>query len=281
MKSLRLTGIGLHIPQMEEFIAKKPNVAWVEVPTENYFAEGGKSIFLLQQTRRDYPVSLHGMNLSLGSTDELNWHHLKQLRDLIKLIDPGLVSDHLAWSSLHGHYFHDLLPLPFTEETLNHVVNRIQQIQDYLKRQILIENIASYVKYNSANIPEDEFLIAIAKQSGCGILLDINNVYINASNLRYNPYVFLKSIPKELIQQFHLSGFSTTLINHQEWLVGTHDRPIVSAVWDLYRFAIEHLGCKPTIIEWDNNLPALDTLCLEAYRAEKILRETYATNDIN
>ena len=273
--SLLLTGIGLRTAHYSEFLDKHPDVAWVEVHSENYFCDGGKPLQTLDKIRSDYPVSLHGVSLSIGSADELNWQHLKQLRDLITHINPCLVSDHLSWSSINGQYLHDLLPLPYTEEALAHVVERIQTVQDFLNRQILIENVSSYVQFASSSIPEQDFLREVATKSGCGILLDINNIYVSATNLGYNPETYFSSIPSDLVQEIHLAGFTTTVVDERQILIDSHNRPVVPAVWDLYRKAIQVLGRKPTIIEWDSDLPALETLCLEAYRAEKIMRETY------
>jgi len=273
--TLQLTGIGLRTPHYAEFLEKRPGVAWIEVHSENYFGEGGKPLNILEQVRRDYPVSLHGVSLSIGSADELNWNHLKKLRDLSHRIKPCLISDHLCWSSINGHYLHDLLPIPYTEEALQHVVERIKQIQDYLQQQILIENISSYVEYNNSAIPECEFLSEVAKQSGCGILLDVNNIYVSASNMGHNPDKFIYAMAPDIVQEIHLAGFSTSNINGKEVMIDSHNRPVIPAVWDLYRKAVSHLGLKPTIIEWDSDLPSLETLCLEAYRAETIMREIY------
>ena len=276
MKSpLSLTGVGLRAPHHQDILEKRPGVAWLEVHSENYFAEGGKSLHFLEQIRELYPISLHGVSLSLGSSDELNWQHVKKLRDLITRIQPCLVSEHLSWSSLDGHYLHDLLPMPYTEESLQHIVARIRQVQDYLNRQILIENISSYVAFKSSVMHEWEFLVEVAKQSGCGLLLDINNIYVNATNLGWNPQHYIAAIPAALVQEIHLAGFTIVKRDDKEVLIDSHNRPVVPAVWDLYRYAIKTLGVKPTIIEWDNDLPALETLCLEALRAEQIMRESY------
>jgi uncharacterized protein (UPF0276 family) len=273
---LQLTGIGLREPHYAAFLEKRHNVAWLEVHTENYFGDGGKHQQTLETLRHDYPISLHGMGLSLGSADELNWQYLKKLKDLIARVNPCLVSDHLSWSSIDGQYLHELLPLPYTPETVAHVVTRIQQVQDYLQCQILIENIASYIRYENSTMTEWEFLNAVALQSGCGIVLDISNIYLNATNFGFNPDIYLAAINPKLIQEFQLGGFSSTTINEKEIFINSHNKPIVPAVWNLYQHAIQLLGRKATIIEWDNELPSLDTLCLEAYRAEKILRESYA-----
>lgn len=276
MKSaLLLTGIGLRAPHYSEFIEKQPKVAWIEVHSENYFVEGGVPLYTLETAREQYPISLHGVGLSLGSADELNWRHLKQLRDLILRINPCLISDHLSWSSINGQYLHDLLPLPYTKESLEHIISRIEQIQNYLNRQILIENISSYIQFDASTISEPEFLTTIAERSGCGLLLDINNLYVNATNFGYDPLKYISTIPTKYVQEIHLAGFTTRLIQDKEILIDTHNRPIVPAVWELYRQAIQLLGRKPTIIEWDSELPSLDTLYLEAYRAETILKEAH------
>lgn len=274
--SLQLTGIGLRTPHHAAFLENRPGVAWVEIQSEHYFVDGGKSLQALTAIRQDYPVSLHSSSLSLGSADELNWQQLKKLRDLSLRIDPCLISDHLSWSSIDGHYLHDLIPIPYTEEALTHVISRIKQVQDYLNKQILIENIANYMKFNASIIPEAEFLTEVASQSGCGILLDINSVYISAMNLHFDAIEYLSHIPAKLVQEIHLSGFSSSHVNKKEILVPSHDRPIVPAVWNLFRQSIKQFGAKPVMIEWDTDLPTLDTLCLEAYRAEKTMREEYA-----
>lgn len=276
--SLQLAGIGLRTPHYSEILDKKPGVAWFEVHSENFFGDGGKPAYFLEKIREYYPISLHGVSLSIGSADELNWQYLKKLRDLIKWLHPCLISDHLAWSSIHGQYFHDLLPLPYTEESLKHIINRIQTIQTFLDRQILIENISSYVQYTHSTLSEWDFIKEVAQQSGCGILLDVNNIYVSAMNLEFNPATYLAGIPPRFIQEIHLAGFTSTYIDDKEMLIDTHNRPIVPAVWNLYREAIRLFGIKPTMIEWDTDIPALETLCLEAFRAEKIIRETYGSS---
>jgi len=273
---LSLSGIGLRTAHQTELLEKRPPIAWLEVHSENFFAEGGKALDILQKIRQHYPISLHGVSLSLGSSDELNWQHLKKLQDLIQRIDPCLVSEHLSWSSINGRYFNDLLPLPYTEESLQHMIERVEQVQDFLKRQIIIENISSYCAYPSSTIPEWEFLQQLANQSGCGILLDINNIYVSATNLHFDPQTYLRAISPDSVQEIHLGGFSTAVIEQQEVLIDTHSRPVVPAVWDLFRQAVRLYGIKPTMIEWDKDLPSLETLYLEAYRAEQIMGEAYA-----
>lgn len=273
--TLQLTGIGLRAPHYEAFLAQKPPVAWVEVHSENYFGDGGKDIQTLEEVRAHYPVSLHGVSLSIGSTDELNWHHLKKLRDLIWRVEPCLVSDHLCWSSVHGQYLHDLLPLPFTHEAVQQAVSRIQQIQEFLRRQILIENISRYIQFRTADMSEQDFLIDVATQAGCGILLDINNAHVNAQNLGLDANAFLGAIPAHLIQEIHLAGGTTITMGSENILIDSHNQPVPEVVWDLYRNTIERIGIKPTIVEWDSDLPSLDTLYNEASQAETILRAAY------
>lgn len=275
-----LTGIGLRPAHHADFLANTPGFAWLEVHSENYFGEGGKALQSLEKISQHYPISLHGVSLSLGSADELNWQHLKHLQELIKRINPCLVSEHLSWSSINGHYFHDLLPIPYTEEFLKYLVTRIQQVQDYLQRQILIENISSYVQYHQSSIPEHEFLTNLAQEAGCGILLDINNIYVSANNLNMNTHHYIDGIPPALVQELHLAGFSKTKLHEKEVLIDTHNSCVTPEVWDLFAYAINKFGRKPTIIEWDSDLPSLDVLYAEAHRAESIMREIYVATKL-
>lgn len=277
LTQLQLTGIALRPPHMDYFLQQKPKVAWVEVHSENYFGEGGSSFQQLHQIRKDYPLSFHGVNLSIGSADDLNWQYLKNLKQLFERFEPCLVSDHLAFTSVNGQYFHELLPIPYTSETLDHVVMRLQEVQEYLQRKILIENISAYVAYDFSTYSEWDFLSEVANRSGCGILLDVNNLYVNSVNLHFSTEKYLEGLSLNHIEQLHLGGFSVEKINDRDVLVDTHSKPIVPAVWDLYKEVIQKFGPTPTMIEWDTDLPTLETLYLEAYRAEKLLRETYAT----
>lgn len=275
--TLRLTGIGLRSPHIAEFLERQLNVPWVEVHSENYFAAGGNSLHQLDRVREQCPVSLHGVGLSLGSCDEMNWLHLRKLRDLVTRVDPCLVSEHLCWSSIDGQYLHDLLPLPYTEEALTHVVNRIQQVQTYLQRQILIENVSGYITYHESVMPEHEFLVEVAKQSGCGILLDINNLYVSAYNLGINAEAYLAHIPKDLVQEIHLAGFTSTKIDDKDVLIDSHNRSVANGTWELFTKATKQLGVKPTMIEWDQDLPSIDRLLEEAHKAETIIKDAYVT----
>ena len=264
-------GIGLRSAHHREVVDTRPALGWFEVHSENYFGDGGLPLFYLEQIRKDYPLSLHGVGLSIASTDELNWQHLAKLKSLIERFQPGLVSEHLCWSSVGHIYTNDLLPLPYTEEALTHTCNRIAQVQDYLGRQILIENVSSYLRYRHSTITEWEFLAAIADLSGCGILLDVNNIYVSATNHRFDPYCYLHAIPISSVQEIHLAGFA---INHYQQggvLIDNHGARVAQPVWELYRHAVQRFGVLPTLIEWDTDIPPLAVLLDEARKADSVL----------
>lgn len=267
-------GIGLRAPHYQEVTESRPAIGWFEVHSENYFGDGGQPLFFLEQVRRHYPVSLHGVGLSLGSVDPLNLDHLKKLRSLIARYEPGLVSEHLCWSSVGGRYLNDLLPLPYTEEALAHVAARIMQTQDYLKRQILVENVSSYVQYRHSTLNEWEFVVEVARRSGCGILLDINNIYVNAVNQNFDPLRYLHAIPRGLVQELHLAGFAVNREADREILIDHHGAPVTEAVWALYHEALQYFGPTPTLIEWDTEIPSLSVLLAEARHAQTLLDQT-------
>ena len=275
--SLLLTGIELTDAYHDAILTKRPGFAWLEIESEPYIEQNDNLLNRLDQIRQHYPISMHGTGLSLGSADDLNWQHLKQLKELAARIEPCLISGPLAWSSINGHYLHELLPLPYTDESLEHLISRIHQVQEYLGRPILLENIASFIRYTHSTIPENEFLNRIAEKTGCGILLNITHLYINAMNFKFNPVTYLTHLSTRHVQEIHVSGFSSTTIHEKDVLLDTKDHSIVPAVWELFCAAVRQLGKKPTIIEWNKKIPPLDTLYLEAFRAEKILRETYVT----
>lgn len=265
-------GIGLRALHYHDILNTHPTVGWLEAHPENYFGAGGKSLYILQQLRADYPLSLHGVGLSMGSMDSLSRIHLDKLKDLIRRFEPALVSEHLSWGSVDGRHHNDLLPLPYTEEALNHMVDRVAQVQDYLGRQILVENVSSYLEYQESTIPEWEFLVELSKRSGCGLLLDVNNIYVNARNHGFNPETFLLAIPRTApVQEIHLAGFTVDSVEDEQILIDTHSQPVCDAVWVLYRKAIQRFGKVPTLIEWDADLPALEVLLAEARHADLIL----------
>lgn len=264
-------GIGLRAEHYADLLETLPAIAWLEVHSENYFGAGGKPLFFLESIRAHYPLSLHGVGLSIGSTDPLNAAHLAKLKDLIRRFEPTLVSEHLSWGSVGGRYVNDLLPLPYTEEALRHMVERVSQVQDYLGRQILIENISSYLQYEASSIPEWEFLAELARRAGCGLLLDVNNIYVSARNHGFDAGIYLQAIPADRIQEIHLAGFTVNRFEDGEILIDTHNRPVSQAVWELYRKGVQRCGPMPTLIEWDTDLPPLAVLLEEARRADAIL----------
>jgi len=265
------SGIGLRAPHYRDLLALLPGIAWLEVHSENHFGAGGQPLHYLERARAHYPVSLHGIGLSLGSADTLDLQHLARLKALIELIEPGFVSDHLSWGSVGGRHLNDLLPLPYTEEALAHFCRRVEQTQDYLGRSILVENPSTYLQYCESTIPEWEFLREVADTTGCGILLDLNNVYVSATNHGFDARRYLDSIPPRFVKEIHLAGFTRVATDAGEVLVDTHSRPVDAAVWALYARALDRFGELPTLIEWDSDLPPLGELVAEAHRADLMM----------
>ncbi len=265
-------GIGLRAPHYRDVLETLPRVGWLEVHSENYFGAGGQPHACLERLRSHYPLSLHGVGLSLGSTDALNVQHLNKLKALIHRYQPALVSEHLCWNSVGGRHLNDLLPLPYTEEALYHVSERIMRAQEFLGRQLLIENVSSYLQFRDSNIPEWEFVAAVAGKSGCGILLDVNNIYVNSVNHRFDALRYLDAIPSAAVCEIHLAGYDAS----GPCLIDTHGAPVSEPVWDLYRETMRRFGRIPTLIEWDTDLPALAVLLDEARKAGTILEQADA-----
>lgn len=269
-------GIGLRAPHVRELLERRPKVAWLEVHSENYFAPAGRAVAELDAVRRDYPLSLHGVGLSLGSTDPLDEVHLDKLVLAVERFAPALVSEHLCWTSSGGSHFHDLLPLPYTEEALAHVTSRIALVQERLGRRILIENVSSYLEFEHSTIPEWEFLREVAARSGCGVLLDVNNVYVSAMNHGFDPRVYIDSIPARDVAEIHLAGHVRNEVEGGSILIDSHSRPVAGAVWDLYDYTLALTGPKPTLIEWDSELPSLEGLLAESDKAGAHLERRHA-----
>lgn len=264
-------GIGLRAPHHAEFLATRPAVAFVEVHSENFFADGGRQIEVLDTVRRDYPVSLHGVGLSLGSTDPLSSEHLRRLRRLVERVQPALISEHVCWSSVEGTFLNDLLPLPLTEEALDHMARQVGIVQDFLGRQILVENVSSYLQIDTPQMSEWEFLTQLAERADCLLLLDINNVHVNARNHGFDAQEYLRAIPPARVAELHLAGHSVVNDGAAELLIDTHDAPVPDVVWQLYQAAVERFGPVPTLIERDAKLPPLAELVAEADKANGYL----------
>lgn len=259
-------GIGLRPRHYAQMLEAPPPVGWLEVISENFFAKGGRPLHVLDKVRRDVPVVLHGVAMSIGTTDPLSGAYLKSLRTLIDRVEPAWVSDHLCFGSHRGQHVHDLLPLPYTEESLVHVVERVEQVQDVLGRRILLENPSSYVAFAASTLTEWEFLAEVAQRADCGVLLDVNNVFVSARNHGFDALEYLEGIPLSRVGQFHLAGHS----DHGGYLLDTHDHPVPEGVWALYREAVKRFPNTSTLIEWDDNVPPFDVLVAETRRAAAI-----------
>ena len=266
-----LTGIGLRAPHVAEIMAFRPSLPWLEVHAENYMG-GGLALAQLEAVRRDYPISVHGVGLSLGTAGTLDPRHLARLRALIERIDPCLVSEHLSWSVVEGTYLSHLLPLPYTEETLGALARHVCQAQEAIGRQLLVENPSSYLRFHHSPIPEPEFLTELSRRTGCGILCDVNNIYVSAFNLGLDAAAYLEALPPAAVGEIHLAGHSRNDADGVSILIDDHGSPVADPVWHLYRHALRWLGPLPTLIEWDTELPDLEVLIGEARSADRILQ---------
>jgi uncharacterized protein (UPF0276 family) len=263
-------GLGLRPNYYEELLNQKPPVDWFEIITENYLTDGGKPLYYLEQFRQNYPLVMHGVSLSIGSSTPLDWTYLKQVKNLALQIEPAWISDHLCWTGVDNVNLHDLLPLPYTEEAIQHVVSRIQTVQEFLQRRLVIENVSSYLTYTQSEMQEWEFLNEILKRADCYLLLDINNVYVSAINHHFNPYEYIHALAPERIIQIHLAGHTA----YADHIIDTHDNPIVPPVWQLYENTIQRIGPISTLIERDDNMPPLGELLKELQQARFLTQKT-------
>ncbi|MET0378624.1 MAG: DUF692 domain-containing protein [Spongiibacteraceae bacterium] len=263
-------GLGLRRQHYETILQDQPALDWFEILTENYLVSGGKPLFYLDRIRASYPLAMHGVSLSIGSGDALNFDYLQQVKDLAQRIEPMWISDHLCWTGVDRLNMHDLLPIPYTEEALRHVVERVQRVQDFLGRQILLENVSSYFDYDASTMPEWEFVAAVAEQSDSLILLDINNIYVSAFNHDFDPHTYLQAMPVTRVRQFHLAGH----LNLGTHIIDTHDHPVIDEVWSLYKEALRYFGPVATMIERDDRIPPLQDLLDELDIAREIARAT-------
>jgi uncharacterized protein len=258
-------GVGLRRPHYTYVLEQRPAMDWFEVISENFMVAGGRPLAVLEWVREHYPIVLHGVSMSLGSTDELNCEYLRALARLVRRFEPAWISDHLCWTGVGGHNLHDLIPLPYTDEALRHAAGRIRQVQEMVERRILIENVSSYMEFTLSTMSEWEFLAAVAEEADCGILLDINNIYVNAFNHQFDPRVYIDAIPVNRVAQFHLAGHS----DHGAYLLDTHDHPVCAEVWSLYEHAVARFGKIATLVEWDDNIPEFGELAATAEQARR------------
>ncbi|MCG8489219.1 MAG: DUF692 domain-containing protein [Chromatiales bacterium] len=259
-------GLGLRRQHYDDVLDTRPDVDWFEIISENYMVDGGKPLHYLDRIREHYPMVMHGVSLSIGSTEPLNYHYLDKLKALIKRVEPAWFSDHLCWTGVDKLNMHDLLPLPYTEEALDHVVERIARVQDYLGRQMLIENVSSYINYSESQLTEWDFLREVAERADCLVLLDINNIYVSAYNHDFDAVEYLRAMPSERIYQIHLAGHT----QEKNLIVDTHDHPIADPVYELYAEAVRRFGRISTMIERDDNIPPLMDLLNELDRVRSI-----------
>ncbi|MDQ8039880.1 MAG: DUF692 domain-containing protein [Rickettsiella sp.] len=264
-------GLGLRAQHFSNILETRPDIDWFEVITEDYLVSGGRPLYYLNRIREFYPLVMHGVSLSIGSCDPINFDYLKKVKALASSIKPIWISDHLCWTGVNGLNLHDLLPLPYTEEALKHVVERVKRVQDFLGQQILLENVSSYIEYQVSKMKEWDFLTAIAEQADCFILLDINNIYVSAVNHHFDPLKYLNNIPIHRVQQFHLAGHK----NFDNYIIDTHDAPIIESVWSLYAAAVRRFGKISTMIERDDNIPELPELLAELQQAKQIAKTVW------
>jgi uncharacterized protein len=265
-------GIGLRAPHYGEFIAARQPAGWLEVHSENYFGAGGYDLHVLERLRRDYPLSLHGVGLGLGSAHGWDEQHLARLAALAGRVQPALVSEHLSWGAVSGRTLNDLLPLPFTREALKLVATRIERVQERLGRHILVENISAYLEFAATEMSEGEFIAELVRRTGCGVLVDVNNLYVNQVNHGADAISVMRSIPLSRVEEIHLAGF----LRADECLIDTHGDQVAEPVWRLYEAALERFGPVPTLVEWDTDIPPLPVLLEEAAKARQLMETRHA-----
>lgn len=267
MNAIQGFGVGLRTEHYTAFESvPQTRVDWLEIISENYMVPGGPPLWHLDRIRRDYPMVMHGVSLNIGGNAPLNLDYLRDLKTLIARVQPSWVSDHLCWTGMDGLNLHDLLPLPYTEASLKHVCQRIEQVQDVLGRRLVIENPSTYVAFAGNDMPEWEFVGEMVRRTDCELLLDVNNVYVSSVNHGFDPQRYIDAIPAQRVRQIHLAGHET----HNGYLIDTHDHPVCEAVWQLYGYTVQHCGAVPTMIERDDNIPALDELLDELDHARQI-----------
>ena len=267
-------GIGLRLDHFDKIDELKPDVPWFEVLSDNYLIEGTMQRDYLYQFRKEYPVTFHGVGLSIGSTEALNTDYLKRLKKLKDEVQPAWISDHLCWTSAHGVVTHDLIPLPYTETVVKHIVDRILQVQDYLGEQIVIENVSSYLQFKSTDMTEWDFINEVTQQADCKLLLDVNNIYVSAQNHNFDADEYLFAMPADRVAEMHLAGYE----DRGTHLLDTHSRPVTEPVWELFKKAVHHVGDVPVLIEWDNDIPSLERVIEESLTAHTLQQQVLSAD---
>jgi uncharacterized protein (UPF0276 family) len=266
-------GVGLRMPHVDHILNFKPAIDWLEIISENFMDSGGRPMYVLQQIAEQYPIVMHGVSLSIGSTDPLNFDYLGKLKKLATTVKARWVSDHLCWTGIGGQTTHDLLPLPLTEESLKHVAKRVNLVQEFLGQPLVLENPSTYIAFKDSELSEPEFFTQLVAETGCGLLLDVNNVYVSSFNLGFDPAEYIRAFPLQNVVQFHIAGH-TNLGTH---LIDTHDHPVVDEVWQLYTLAYQLTGGASTLLEWDANIPEFPVLLEELAKAKDCLKESEVT----
>jgi len=262
-------GIGLRIPHYQHILTHKPVVDWFEIISENYMIDGGRPLAVLDQILQQYKVVQHGVSMYFGSTDPLNREHLQKLKQLVRRTKTPWLSDHLCWGSVDGRYTHDLLPMPYTWEAVEVTAKKIRQVQDFVEIPVVVENVSSYAEFHLSEMTEWEFLNEVVERADCGILLDVNNIYVSSQNHGFDPFTYVNAVPAERIAQIHIAGHS----KFEKYILDTHDHPVLDPVWQLYSRSIERAGPTATLLEWDDNIPSFEEVHAEALKANRYLQE--------
>ncbi len=270
-------GVGLRRVHYGWVLENRPRIDWFEIISENFMAPGGRPLEVLEAVRENYPIAMHGVSMSIGSTDPLRREYLARLKETARRFEPAWISDHLCWTGVGGRNLHDLLPLPYTEEAVRHVARRVREVQDFLERPILLENVSSYMAYRISRMSEWEFLAAVAEEADCGILLDINNIFVSAFNHGFDAHAYIDGVPLGRVMQFHLAGHS----EHGAYLLDTHDHPVRDEVWALYEYALRRFGRVAALVEWDDNIPDFPVLAETAERAREIEEKLLGERGVN
>ena len=261
-------GIGLRIPHYRHILERKPVVDWFEIISENYMVDGGRPLAVLDQLLEQYRIVQHGVSMYFGSVDRLNHEHLKRLKTLVRRTNTPWLSDHLCWGSVDGRYSHDLLPMPYTWEAVEVTAAKVRQVNDFLEIPIAVENVSSYAEYHVSEMTEWEFLNEVVERADCGILLDVNNIYVSSQNHDFDPFRYVNSVPAERVAQIHIAGHS----KYEKYILDTHDHPVIEPVWALYKRAIERCGSTATLLEWDDKIPSFEEVHAEALKANRFLQ---------